>query len=142
MFTEAAQTQTFQFLRSTTPVRNWCSAEFHKILLEDASYWSLNRCIKEAAKYPSREAWERGSFISYQKAIKRGWLTKCTTHIKGFHRKPTIPAVWTIERCISVAQRCASRKEFKNRFGYPYEKARLNRWLEVCCAHMDNIKSQ
>lgn len=122
----------FKTLRTNYPARNWCSKE----ALVDDSYWTLERCITEAAKYQTREDWEKSSPNSYQKAINRGWLTKCTTHIIGFRRKPAVPAVWTLERCLETAKLCQKRTEFKQKFHYPYEKARQNGWLEICCAHM------
>ena len=120
-------------LRTTAPVRSWCSSQSGV----EESYWTLERCIEEASHFPTRSEWEKKSPVSYTKAMKRGWLTKCTTHIKDFKRKPAIPATWTLEGCIEVGRRCKTRTEFKKRFHYPYEKARLNGWLDICCAHMN-----
>lgn len=63
-------------------------------------------------------------------------LTKCTTHIIGFKRKPAVPAKWNLEKCIEAGKNFKSRAEFKKKFHYPYEKARLNGWLNQCCVHM------
>ena len=115
-----------------TPVRNWV----HNQSLIDEGYWTLELCIKEAAKYYTRDKWEEGSPISYKKAIKRGWLTKCMQHNPSFKRKASVPAIWTLEKCIELARKCNRRKDFKVAFCYPYEKARQNGWLDVCCAHM------
>ena len=122
----------YKQLRATTPVRSWCRKEFQA----EESYWTLEHCIGEASQFTSREQWEQKSPVSYNKAIKRGWLTKCTTHIKGFQRKPTVPATWTLERCIEAASQCQKRTEFKKRFHYAYELARLKGWLDICCEHM------
>lgn len=118
--------------RATMPVRNWCT----KKPLEEESYWTLERCIEEASNFPTREQWENESPVSYRKAIKRGWLTKCTTHIKGFKRKPSVPATWTLEKCLESGRQCQKRTEFKKRFHYAYELARQQGWLDICCAHM------
>jgi hypothetical protein len=118
--------------RTTTPVRNWCLNQS----AIDESYWTLERCIEEAAHFPTRDDWEKKSPVSYTKAIKRGWLTKCTTHIKGFQRRPAVPATWTLEKCIEAGKQCKKRTEFKRRFHYAYERARLKGWLEECCIHM------
>ena len=123
----------YKQFRTTTPVRNWCLN--HSVVEE--SYWTLELCIEEASNFSTREQWERGSPVSYGKAIKRGWLTKCTTHIKGFQRRPAVPATWTLERCIEAGRQCQKRSEFKKRFHYAYERARLKGWLELCCAHMN-----
>ena len=128
--------QSYKAFRTTAPVKNWCSDEFQTQQAVNESYWSLDRCIKESAKYPTREQWEQGSPVSYRKAIKRGWLTKCTTHIAGFKRRASVPAVWTLEMCWDLAKQCQTRTQFKKTFKYPYEKCRLNGWLEICCAHM------
>lgn len=122
----------YKQFRTTKPERNWCSNQ----LLVDESYWTLDRCIKEASQFLSRDQWQQKSPISYSKAIKRGWLTKCTTHIKGFQKKPAVPPIWTLDRCIEAGKQCQRKSEFKRRFSYAYERARLKGWLEVCCAHM------
>jgi hypothetical protein len=132
MQAKSNQIPLFKFLRTNAPVRNWC---LNQSVMEE-SYWTLERCIEEASDFPTREKWEQESPVSYSKAIKRGWLTKCTTHIKGFKRKPAVPATWTLERCIEAGRRCQKRTEFKRRFNYGYERARLMGWLDVCCAHM------
>ena len=132
MVSQNIYTESYKAFRSHTPVRTWCLPQESF----NDSYWTLELCIKEAKKYQSRDAWEQGSPISYQKAIKRGWLIKCTTHIKNFRRKPATPPIWTLDECIGVGRQCKTRSEFKKRFHYPYEKARLNGWLDICCAHM------
>lgn len=133
MHPENIQSNFIKSFRSPTPIRTWCTNQ----ALWDESYWTLELCIKEASRFDSREDWERSSPISYKKAITRGWLTKCTTHIKDFRRKPTVPTRWTLEGCLEVARDCQKRSEFKARFHYPYEKARVNGWLDICCAHMN-----
>ena len=122
----------FKLLRTNKPVRNWCL----NLSVAEESYWTLERCIEEASHFLTREQWEEESPVSYRKAIKRGWLTKCTIHIEGFKRKPTVIATWTLERCIEAGRRCQKKTEFKNRFNYAYEKARQQGWLDACCAHM------
>lgn len=122
----------FKLLRTNKPVRNWC---LNQSVMEE-SYWTLERCIEEASHFPTREKWEQESPVSYRKAIKRGWLTKCITHIKGFKRRPTVPAIWTLERCIEASRQCQKPAEFKRRFNYAYERARQQGWLAACCAHM------
>ena len=132
MHSENIQSSFIKSLRSNFPVRSWCLSQS----LSDDGYWTLDLCKEEAAKYQTRDDWEQGSPVSYQKAINRGWLIKCTAHIVGFRRKPAVPAIWTLERCVETAKQCQRRAEFKERFHYPYEKARLNGWLDICCAHM------
>ena len=127
------ETEFFKSFRTHFPVRTWSTS---RVSNED-SYWTLDLCKKEAGKYRTREEWEELSPISYQKAIKRKWLTKCTANMVGFKRKPAVQAIWTLERCSEIAAKCQGRAEFKRRFHYQYEKARLNGWLDICCAHMD-----
>ncbi|APC05637.1 hypothetical protein AOC10_03335 [Polynucleobacter asymbioticus] len=126
------QTPLYKRFRTTTPERSWC---INQVQTQE-SYWTLERCMEEASQFPLREQWERESPISYSRAIKRGWLTKCTTHIKGFQKKPAVPAKWTLDRCIETARQCKKRSEFKKRFHYAYERARLKGWLDICCSHM------
>jgi len=133
MQSQSHHTPLYKQFRTTTPARTWCR---NKSLVEEC-YWTLERCIEEASHFLTRDQWEKESPVSYSKAIKRGWLTKCTTHIKGFQKKPAVPATWTLERCIQAAKECQKRSEFKRRFHYVYERARLKGWLEQCCAHMN-----
>ncbi|QWD65472.1 hypothetical protein [Polynucleobacter sp. MWH-Aus1W21] len=132
MQAQISQVPLFKQFRTTTPVRNWCLNQS----VTEESYWTLERCIEEAAHFTTRVDWEKKSPVSYAKAIKRGWLTKCTTHIKGFKRKPAVPATWTLEKCIDAGRQCLKRAEFKKRFHYAYELARQKGWLETCCEHM------
>ena len=132
MQSQITQNQAYKALKSNVPVRNWCVS--NQIL--DERYWTLERCIQEASCFPSRDRWEKESPVSYQKAIKRKWLTKCTTHIEGFRRKSGPASIWTLERCIEAGRACQKRSEFKRRFNYVYERARLKGWLDACCAHM------
>lgn len=118
--------------RTTTPVRNWC---LNQSVMEE-SYWTLELCVVEASHFSTREQWEQESPVSYRKAISRGWLIKCTRHIKGFKRRPAVPPIWNLERCIEAAKQCQKRTEFKKRFHYAYELARSKGWLDVCCSHM------
>ena len=133
MQVQSTQVPIYKQFRTTTPVRSWCVTQ----PLTEESYWTLERCMEEASHHSTREQWEKESPVSYSKAIKRGWLTKCATHIKGFQRKPAVPAKWTLERCVEAGAQCQKRTEFKKRFHYAYERARLKGWLDVCCAHMD-----
>lgn len=133
MQSQSNQVPLYKQLRTETPERNWCTYQHQ----DEESYWTLERCVEEASQFLSRDQWEQKSPVSYSKAIKRGWLTKCTAHIKGFKRKAAVPATWTLELCLEAGKQCKTRTEFKKRFHYPYEKARLNGWLDICCAHMN-----
>lgn len=123
----------YKQFRTTKPERSWCINQDQATEYN----WTLERCIDAAKQFSTREQWEKECPASYQKAMKRGWLIKCTAHIKGFKRKPPVPATLTLERCIEKGRQCKTRTEFKKRFQYPYEKARLNGWLDICCTHMD-----
>jgi len=136
MHSQNIHAESFKSFRPQVPVRTWASTNSENQPLVGDSFWTFDRCKVEAQRFSSRDEWEKLSPASYQKAINRGWLTKCTTHIVGFKRKPAVPAIWTLERCIETAVKCQKRADFKRRFHYPYEKARLNGWLEICCAHM------
>lgn len=133
MQAQISQVPLYKQFRTSIPARSWC---LNQSVIEE-SYWTLERCIAEASHFSTREQWEIESPVSYSKAIKRGWLTKCTTHIKGFRRKPAVPAKWTLERCAEAGRQCQKRTEFKKRFHYAYELARLKGWLDICCAHMN-----
>lgn len=121
-----------KLLRTNVPVKNWCKSKSQY----DEADWTLERCIEEASRFSARDQWEQESPVSYLKATKKGWLTKCSLHMKGFAKKRVVKAKWTMDRCIEVSRKCQSKSEFNERFRYAYEKARLNGWLNACCAHM------
>mgnify|MGYP000105405183 FL=1 len=132
MRSENIQSSFIKSFRSHIPVRTWCTNE----KAVDDAYWTFDLCKAEASRYLSSEEWAKGSPASYKKAMINCWITKCTAHISNFRRPPAAQSVWTLAKCLEVGRQCKSRSEFKKRFHYPYEKARLNGWLEICCAHM------
>ncbi len=45
-------------------------------------YWTKNRCIKEALKYDTRCAFQKGSSGAYNAAFVHGWLDEVCSHMK------------------------------------------------------------
>jgi hypothetical protein len=44
--------------------------------------WNINICINDAKKYNSIESWRKNSNRTYSAALKYGWLSECTRHMK------------------------------------------------------------
>lgn len=98
------------------------------------SYWTKKLCKEEAKKYKNRTDWIKHSASSYNAAKANGWLDECCTHMVE-PRKPR--SYWTLERCKEEALKFNSRADWSRYSGNSsYQIARLNGWLDECCAHM------
>ena len=64
-------------------------------------YWTLERCMADAAQYETRKAWAKGSNKSaYNAARLAGWLDDCCQHMErgAYGFQPELPAqVYIIE---------------------------------------------
>jgi very-short-patch-repair endonuclease len=100
------------------------------------NHWTLERCIEDAKQYQTKAQWASAKRSGYTIASKNGWLEECTSHMISDMRKVGIQRVWTLEKCLELARSCSTRAEFKRASGSAYQRARVNGWLEECCAHM------
>lgn len=99
-------------------------------------YWTLERCMDDAAKYKTRSEWQKLSVSGYDAAKRKGWLDQCCDHMDPeAHGKPN--GYWTLERCMEDAAKYSSRREWQYSQGSAYVAARKKGWLDQCCAHME-----
>jgi hypothetical protein len=105
--------------------------------LAPKNYWSLQKCLVDARQYKTVGDWARAKPSGYAVARSKKWIVECTHHMIDGRTKST-KIIWTHEKCIELARLCSSRSEFKKKSGSAYLRARVNGWLDECCAHMSN----
>jgi hypothetical protein len=99
------------------------------------NYWTLDRCKEDALKFQTRNAWSKEA--GYTAAQKKGWLDECCTHMAEL-KKPN--GYWTLDRCKEDSLRFKTRGEWQ--INSPsYIIASKNKWLKVCCAHMEQLQN-
>ena len=95
--------------------------------------WSLEKCKASSVEYQSRTAWQNGDSKAYHGARRNGWLDICCTHME----RPSKPYKWTLDACKASAAEYQSRSAWQKGNSSAYKAARLNRWLDICCTHME-----
>lgn len=109
-----------------------CSA--HMIELQKPSkYWTKERCIEDAKNYSTRSEWARNNESSYGSARKNGWVDECATHMVELI-KPM--GYWTKERCIEIASKYDTIKEWRKNHQSCYQSAVESKILNECTSHM------
>jgi hypothetical protein len=126
-------------LKSRSMLADFCRAngiKYTEINRNARGYWTEERCIADAAMYSSINKWRCNSNSAYNAARSNGWFATCTAHMIKITKSP---GYWTEERCIADAINYESKKDWVKNSGGAYGAARLNGWLDKCCAHMINI---
>lgn len=57
----------------------------YRYILDEAlpvTKWSLEKCKIDALKYKTRKDWLKGSSSAYHKAMSKGWLEECCSHME------------------------------------------------------------
>lgn len=44
--------------------------------------WTLEKCLKVAKRFPTKDEWVRGAPSSYKSALSHQWIEKCIAHMK------------------------------------------------------------
>jgi very-short-patch-repair endonuclease len=100
-------------------------------------YWTKERVFEEAKKYSYLTEWVKAGGGSYTVAKRNEWLTEACSHMQS----PKVPmGYWTKERLIEDAKKYSSRVEWKKANGSAYATAGSNKWLDLCCAHMEFLQ--
>ena len=87
-------------------------------IFKPRDYWTFERCQDEAAKYPNRAQFFRGSQQAYQKAREKGWLDDIIAPGRDPKAKRPDETHWTYERCLSVAKTCRNAREWRKTDAY------------------------
>ena len=93
-------------------------------------YWTLERCMEDAAQYSSRSEWNRNSGAAYRKARLSGWLEQCCEHMQVFHGK------WSLELCMESAAKYQHISDWQRGDCAAYKAAYKAGWKDACTAHM------
>jgi hypothetical protein len=104
-------------------------------LIRPKGYWTLERCIEDAAPFSKRTDWKRLSGAGYDAAKKRGWLDKCCVHMEPISK---VSGYWNLVRCMEDAAQYLTQMSWKSSSGSAWGAAQRNGWLEQCCEHMDS----
>lgn len=63
-----------------------------------SNYWTEEMCLKEAKKYTSKVAFQKGSVTAYQVALRKGWIKDYDWFKRPEpHNKGKIK--WTYDKC-------------------------------------------
>jgi hypothetical protein len=120
----------------TARVKGWlsqCTAHMTGGI-KPRGYWTLERCMEEAAQYTSPVEWFNNSTSGFSTAHRNGWLEKCEAHMVS-DTKPR--GHWTLDNCLEDASRYGSRSDWKRGSSGAYTVAARNGWLDQCCEHME-----
>ena len=91
--------------------------------------------------YNSLKEWRKAEPIAYQAAINKDAIKMICEKFGWEHIKKNKQSnYWTLEKCTELSLKCNSRSEFSEKYGSAYKIAKINNWLEECCAHMIIIR--
>ncbi len=104
-------------------------------LLKPNGYWSNNKdnCAKEALKYETRTAFQKGSPSACSAAQNNGWMDDICDHMEEL-KKPN--GYWTFAKCLEQAQQYTTISVFKTTSPSAYQAANREGWLDKICSHM------
>lgn len=101
-------------------------------------YWTKERVIDDARRFPYQVMWIKGSSTSYSVAKKNGWVKEACSHMTS----PKVPmGYWTLETLNADAQKYRTKVEWKQGNASAYATAIQKNLLAECCAHMVALKN-
>lgn len=101
-----------------------------------AGYWTKDRVIEAARQYSTREEFRKSASYVYKLASINHWRDEACSHMQ----KKWTPR-WTDKATVMEASaQCATRAEFKRRFGPAAQAANRYGWYEEACAHMQELQ--
>ncbi len=101
-------------------------------------YWTKERVIDDARRFPCQVMWIKGSSTSYSVAKKNGWVKEACAHMTS----PKVPmGYWTLETLKADAQKYRTKVEWKQGNASAYATAIQIDLLAECCAHMVALKN-
>lgn len=101
-------------------------------------YWTKERVIDDARRFPYQVMWIKGSSTSYSVAKKNGWVKEACAHMTS----PKVPmGYWTLETLKADAKKYRTRVEWKQGNASAYATAMQKDLLAACCVHMVALKN-
>lgn len=123
-------------------IRNGWYGECSKhmpIVCRNRNYWTKEKCIEDALKYPTKIAWKSTLKSGYGVASKKGWIDECCVHMIS-KLKPA--GYWTKERCIEEALKHHRLMDWRNNNQTSHNAARRNGWYAECTKHMKKLNNK
>ncbi|MEZ8773781.1 GIY-YIG nuclease family protein, partial [Vibrio sp. 10N.247.310.17] len=74
-----------------------------------------------------------GADTAYKAAIKNGWMEEICSHLE-YKKKRN--GYWTLERCMTVAQKYTTKVSFKEGAPEAYTATYKHNWQNIVCSHM------
>ena len=97
-------------------------------LTKPKSYWTKDKCKKEALKYKTKNEFQKGNSSAYSAAWKNEWLDDICEHMIEV-KKPK--GTWdNKDRCKEEALKYKTKSEFKKFSAGAYSAAYKNGWLD------------
>lgn len=97
--------------------------------------WTDEMLFAEAAKYPSRTTFQKGSDRAYRAALRSGILDRVCAHM-GPHKPHT---KWTDESLADEAAKYTTRGKFARGSASAYQMAKKRGILDKICEHMEAV---
>ncbi len=94
------------------------------------TYWSKEKCIKEAKRYKTRKDFGKKSGGAYNYALKHGFIDEACSHMSVNFKS------WTVETCKIEAKKYLYRHDFEKGSRSAYEFAKKRGLLSEVCSHM------
>lgn len=104
--------------------------------LPNKTKWIKEACLREALKYYSRSAFQKGALSAYKATCRYNWLDECFAHMTSKS------AEWTKETCLAEAFKYGFRSGFEKGSKGAYLSAFRNGWLDECCAGLSQTKTR
>lgn len=97
--------------------------------------WTKEECAKEALKYKSRKEFSNNNHWAYQKSVKNKWIDDICGHMVIINHPNNY---WNEEKCRELTLKYDDLRLFKEKYGYIYEKIKLNKW-DYMLSHMKPV---
>lgn len=97
--------------------------------------WTLDACMRSAAEYKTRTAWQEGCSGAYFAAHRNNWMKRCCAHMRSARSK------WTLKICKGSASYFSSKRDWLRCCRGAYNAAHRNGWLAECCSHMERPRA-
>lgn len=108
---------------------NWNEAFEHMIWkCKPNGFWNKENCHIVAKKYNSRYEFSLNDESAYKKAIIENWLDDICSHMRE-GKKPN--GFWTKDECLKESKKYKTRKEFKEKSKFAYNKCHKNNWNDA-----------
>jgi hypothetical protein len=102
-------------------------------LKKTKGYWTIEKCIEDALKWPTKVDWMKSNPSAYKTASKNKWMDLCCSHMQAAKRSSNY---WTFETLLKDALNYSTRSEWKNSKTGGYKAAHRKNLIDKCCAHM------